>query len=814
MTDTIKLANDREFLWQWDVGQGLIVPDGVSEVHYGTPMMENFYVFKVDDTHYIPILDRVLQRRATELIVYEYLIDGQDGHTMRRTTFRIKSRKKPANYQATPDQAHSMEWWTEQAEEILGDAVGVWLDEHPDVTTTIQDGEVTIPKLNSQVWDRIDQSIGQAEIDLGSQINTLDTKKADKTEVNSLATEKADKTDVNALSDRVDAAKNDIDVLDARMDTFASLPSGSTSGNAELVDIRVGVDGTTYPSAGDAVRGQVSDLKSEIDEIKTSVATSANLRNPSTLATGAIQSDGTIATNGAWGSYLTSDFIELEPDTDYYFAVYGNTDEHIVWSGSRKLLLLYDANKAVVANSYQNSDSVTHLTFNTSSNIKYVRVSSSATIQQVAKGATYGAYVPYAEKAIMIAELGDTPIAQVQDIINNSGIITYEAGKNLANPDTMVVGAIQSNGTVATSGAWSNYKTSDYIEIEPSTGYVASTWSDELLPYANRMFLLLFDENKLPIANAYQNVDAVTNLTFSNASAKYVRVSVRDFDDLHLQVEKGSTPTTYEAYSGKNVLGYPLGRVPMAQAQSDNPLYKKKWAVCGDSFTNGATENRLKEGKYKGRRIVYPYIIGNHNEMEIVRHFAGGQTLANPSDGTFTNSLTNSSNPLYYQNIPADADYITIYLGINDENHYRGWSPDGESTSGYIELGTIDDATSATYYGAWNEVLTWLITNRPFAHIGIIVCNGLGASEYQGVSGSDWRDAQIAIAEKYGVPYIDLNGDKQTPAMIRSVNPKLASNIKTVIDQKQAVDYPNNTHPNDDAHLYESYFIEDFLRSI
>ena len=55
----------------------------------------------------------------------------------------------------------------------------------------------------------------------------------------------------------------------ARINNLTKLGEGSTTGDAELQDIRIGADGKTHATAGDAVREQVGSLKEDIDAVAT-----------------------------------------------------------------------------------------------------------------------------------------------------------------------------------------------------------------------------------------------------------------------------------------------------------------------------------------------------------------------------------------------------------------------------------------------------------------------------------------------------------------------------------------------------------------
>ena len=72
--------------------------------------------------------------------------------------------------------------------------------------------------------------------------------------------------------------KEEYDVLEARMNQFTSLQEGSTTGDAELIDGRIGYDGKVYDNIGGAIREQVSELKGDLGKLNDIFAYADNMQ--------------------------------------------------------------------------------------------------------------------------------------------------------------------------------------------------------------------------------------------------------------------------------------------------------------------------------------------------------------------------------------------------------------------------------------------------------------------------------------------------------------------------------------------------------
>lgn len=117
-------------------------------------------------------------------------------------------------------------------------------------------------------------------------INTINVGGIDKEIEDSFA-----RSSCSATSTKVNNFEDELNTLNRRVDEITVLPEGSTTGDAELADIRVGADGTTYQNAGTAVRTQISNLKDLIEDAETQYAP-IGLVDKSNMLIGKVRNQG------------------------------------------------------------------------------------------------------------------------------------------------------------------------------------------------------------------------------------------------------------------------------------------------------------------------------------------------------------------------------------------------------------------------------------------------------------------------------------------------------------------------------------------
>ena len=469
-------------------------------------------------------------------------------------------------------------------------------------------------------------------------------------------------------------------------------------------------------------------------------------------------------------TYNTSDYIDVVEGSKYTFL------------SRYRVFTIFASDNTVVSYDTDGHNAPYTITIPAGgAKIRFSYFNQTPDIMFVAGEVTERTYAEYTKKEVDGIDFSDTNYADMEKKVNDTLYCTPSI--NLVNPNEIVSGVLQGNGTLVSS---TQYVTTGYIPLKENTNYTVTT---------RTRWILYYDE----YYNVSSNVQSTSaGFVVENTNASYMRLSFYSADSNYM-VYEGTTSMSYVPYERK--INQNIGLTNKMKQELEfldqyggvsNILNGKKLTVCGDSFS-AYTNASFDSGPYVGLNKVWSYLIGLRNNMTITNMAVSGSTMS--VDGgeqvQFSDSL--------YTTIPSDSDYIIIKYGINDLNKN-------------IPVGTINDNTNTTFYGAWNVVMNYIIQNHPTAKIGIIVTNGLIIHTDE-PNNSNYANAIIQIAKKYGIPTLNEWNDPNVPLLIRTGRTDVLQSIRDARRNTFRVS-ADNTHENYICQEYESYIIENFLRSL
>lgn len=210
-----------------------------------------------------------------------------------------------------------------------------------------------------------------------------------------------------------------------------------------------------------------------------------------------------------------------------------------------------------------------------------------------------------------------------------------------------------------------------------------------------------------------------------------------------------------------------------------------KALFLGDSITCGhGTSDRSK---------VFWRVLGDRTGLEVKGYGVGGSRYARqapsvppqPFDEDFCARA---------RRMDKDADIICVFGGTNDFGH------------GVAPIGMRTDTDPSTFYGALNDLYSYLIDTYP--HAFIFVMTPLHRSHEEEASFntknpnslplSDYVRMIREIAERHSIPVLDLFRD---------------SGIYPIVRKVRDAYMPDGLHPNDLGHYKLAGLIEQFLKN-
>lgn len=396
-------------LYQWDVNQDLVI-NGLNltvapEIHFANADMDRAIVRQSTlESGVVTVrIPNSLLQAALTIKAYVGIYEGETFKVIETIEIPVIAKTKPADY-------------------------------------TIEDSDeefYSFNKLENEIANAKKEIADQCEANRIEMVATVEK-----------ATEDLALDIENASAAFGYAVEESTQLLEARLDMLASLPEGSTTGDAELMDIRVGYNGDYHTSAGKAVRKQFKQVNNALDKLGRNVTTGKNKLNPDDPDY--MAGHRASSTNGTPSSNASTDltgYIAVKPGMCLISSgiVSGTTRQ----GNMAARYYGYDINTVFVANSYKSIDGTSAVKYYTvPDGVYFVRaaIDATATKRQIEEGTRFTLYEPYTDDVIVfnipLDELGIDIPTKTSDLENDSGFIG-KVVKPLALPSKLYAFANQ-----------------------------------------------------------------------------------------------------------------------------------------------------------------------------------------------------------------------------------------------------------------------------------------------------------------------------------------------------------------------------------